>query len=407
MQRRRYVVLGAGRQGRAAAYDLARHAQAGEVALYDRESGCAQAAARRVNELLERAGLAAVCRGAQLEVTEPAALQRALEPADCVLSCVPYFLNEPIAQAAVAARTSYCDLGGNTAVSDRILALDPEARAAGVTLTPDCGLAPGMANTLAACLIERIARPRRAAVRCGGLPQRPRPPLDYMLTFAVEGLTNEYTGAALVLREGRVTEIPTFDPAEDESLEVEGVGRLEAFVTSGGSGNLPRTYAGRLEHFDYKTLRYPGHAERIRLLLALGLLDREPVTVPDADGNPVSLRPRDLLHERLVSRLTFPDEPDLVVLLVTAEGLDEHGAAVRHRFEIVDRFDPETGFTAMERTTAFPAAIIAAHLASDRAPRGAIPLERVMDGEAFVAELRRRPFAIRESFERTASPAGV
>jgi lysine 6-dehydrogenase len=397
---RTYVIVGAGRQGAAAAYDLGRFGGAQQVRILDRDAALAERAAERVNGLLSAVGADRVCSARALDAADVAAARQGLAGAHAVMSCVPYFLNAGLARAAVAVGASFCDLGGNTAVSDEVLSLDSEAKAAGVTLTPDCGLAPGMANTLAACLIGRLAAPEAAWVRCGGLPQNPRPPLDYMITFAVEGLTNEYTGACLVLRDGAVTTVPAFAEDEDEMVEVDGVGRLEAFTTSGGSGNLPRTLAGRLDRFDYKTLRYPGHAAKVRLLAALGLLELEPVEVRTADGATARVAPREMLHRCIVPRLTFPEEPDLVVLRVAAEGGDAEGRRVRHTLEIVDRYDPGTGFTAMERTTAFPAAIICRHLASGDAPPGGQPLEQVMDGEAFLAELRRRDIPISESVNR-------
>jgi lysine 6-dehydrogenase len=153
---------------------------------------------------------------------------------------VPYFLNPGLARASIDAGASFCDLGGNTAIVAEELALDALARARGVSVVPDCGLAPGMANTLAAYLIERTHVPRAVHIRVGGLPERPRPPLDYMLVFAIEGLTNEYTGEAIVLRDGKITRIPTLD--EVESLEFPApVGRCEAFKTSGGSSTCPET----------------------------------------------------------------------------------------------------------------------------------------------------------------------
>lgn len=382
-----YAVIGAGRQGTAAAYDLARFGEAAEVRILDVREDLAAQAAARVNALSGRE----VATGRAADARQPEAIVAALRGCTAALSAVPYYLNPGLARAAIEARSSFADLGGNTAIVKEELALDPAARAAGVTIVPDCGLAPGMANTLAADLVERrVPRPRAVAIRCGGLPQRPQGPLRYQLVFSIEGLTNEYTGKALALRGGKYVELDTLEELEEIDFPPP-VGRCEAFTTSGGTSTCPETYAGRLESYDYKTVRYPGHCERVRLLRDLGLLETAPV-----DVGPVRVAPRAVLHATLAPRITFPGEPDLVVLRVRCRGEDDFEVT----YDILDRFDPETGFTAMERTTAFPAAIVLAHLATGAAPRGGVPLEKAMPGDLFIRELARRGIPLRETVSR-------
>ncbi len=405
--RRRYAILGAGRQGTAAAFDVARFDPEAEVRIADRERGLAEAAAARVGALAGRADAAS---GHALDARDARAAAAFLDGTAACLSAVPYFLNAGLAAAAVEAGASFCDLGGNTEVVRQELALDAAARERGVTVVPDCGLAPGMANTLAAHLVQRLerehgARPRAVAIRCGGLPQRPRPPLGYQLVFAIEGLTNEYTGSALVLRGGRVAEVPTLEEVEAIDFP-EPIGRCEAFTTSGGTSTCPYTYEGKLESYDYKNVRYPGHVEKIRLLRDLGLLDLEPpVELTDAGtGAAVRVAPRALLHRVLAPRLTFPGEKDLVVLRVTARGeLADGRGPVEIAYDLLDRHDEATGFTAMERTTAFPAAIVLRYLASGDAEKGAVPLERAVPGDLFLRELARRGIAVTETVRRPAA----
>jgi lysine 6-dehydrogenase len=385
-----YAVLGAGRQGTAAAYDLGRFAGAAEVRLLDQNAAAAAAAAARVNALCGRD----VAAAGVIDARDPAKVALSLRGVDGVLSAVPYFLNPALARASIEVGASFCDLGGNTAIVREELALDEPARAKGVTIVPDCGLAPGMANTLAADLVERlVARPREVAIRCGGLPQRPQGPLGYQLVFAIEGLTNEYMGHAIALRGGKIVEIPTL--AEVEAIDFPPpVGRCEAFTTSGGTSTCPETYAGRLESYDYKTVRYPGHVEKVRVLRDLGLFDLEPIDV-DAQGGRQRVAPRALVERAIAPRLSFPGEPDLVVLRVTCRGDDAAGRPIEVAYDVLDFQDEKTGFSAMERTTAFPAAIVLAHVASGAAPRGAIPLEKAMSGEVFVRELVRRGIPLR------------
>jgi lysine 6-dehydrogenase len=382
----RYGVLGAGMQGTAAGYDLALHGEGGSVTFFDRDAAVAAAAARRVNDLLGRAA----ARGAVLDAGDEDAMARAFSGLHGVLSAVPYGFNAKAARASVRAGACFNDLGGNTDVVREELGLDAAARAAGVSVVPDCGLAPGLGNILAAWLVAGTPGAREIHVRCGGLPQTPRPPLGYKLVFNVGGLTNEYSGHGEFLRGGRLVRVPAL--TEVEALEFPApVGRAEAFVTSGGTSTAPETFVGRLEAYDYKTVRYPGHVERIRVLADLGLLDTAPVT---ADGAQVS--PREVLHALLVPRLTFPKDRDLVVLRVTCVARDAGVERVR-RIDLLDVFDPTTGFSAMERTTAFPAAACLHFQAARRVPPGAIPPERAFGSDAYVEAVRARGLALVES----------
>ncbi|MGQ9477871.1 MAG: saccharopine dehydrogenase family protein [Candidatus Bipolaricaulia bacterium] len=385
----RYLILGTGMQGTAAAYDFARFGEAETVVLADLDLERAEAAARRINRLT-RGELA---RPARVDVTDERSLAQALRGVDAVLSAVPYRFNLEITKAAIAASVGMCDLGGNTELVLEQLKLDPQAKEAGVTIVPDCGLAPGMANTLAVYAMSRMERPREVRIWCGGLPQNPKPPLGYKLVFSIEGLTNEYFGKAYILRDGRVTEGETFTELEEIEFPPP-VGRCEAFITAGGSSTCPWTFAGKLKTYEYKTVRYPGHYEKVKTLLELGLLDPEPIEV---EGARVS--PRELFHKVVPPRLAFPEERDLVVLRVACRGEDQ-GAPIEIQLDLMEFHDEATGFSAMERTTAFPAAIVAEMVAKGELEHGVVPLERAVPPGPFVAELARRGFRLTETIRR-------
>jgi lysine 6-dehydrogenase len=375
----RYGVLGAGMQGTAAGYDLVRHGEGSEVVFFDRDEALAKAAAKRVNTLL---GTAAA-KGAALDARDEDAMARAFTGLAGVLSAVPYAFNPKAARAAIRARACFNDLGGNTDVVREELGLGREARAAGVSVVPDCGLAPGLGNILAAWLVAEVTAAHAIHVRCGGLPQTPRPPLGYKLVFNVGGLTNEYSGEAEFLRGGKLVRIPTL--TEVESIEFsQPVGRAEAFVTSGGTSTAPATFLGRLDAYDYKTVRYAGHVDRIRLLKDLGLLDTEPVAVGDAH-----VAPREVLHALLAPRLSFPDDRDLVVLRVSCEPRPGSGGRAR-QLDLLDFHDEATGFSAMERTTAFPAAACLHFQVQRLVPPGAVPPEEAFASTAYVDAVRAR-----------------
>jgi lysine 6-dehydrogenase len=379
------LVLGAGRMGLGAAYDLAHNSPGVRgVTIADVDEGRARAVAETVKSGRVRA--------ARVDVESHAQTVALMRDHAAVISCVPYVFNLQLARASIEARTNFCDLGGNNTVVDAELALDHEARAAGVNLIPDCGLAPGMVSVLAAHGAERFAELDSVRIRVGGLPQEPRPPLGYQIVFSVEGLLNEYVERARVLRDGQLVEVESM--TELETLDFPApYGRMEAFQTSGGTSTLPETFRGRVRELDYKTIRYPGNCERFRLLMDLGLTGSAEV---DLGG--VRVAPRRLLGELLARRLPA-DEPDLVFVRLEFRGTMPRDDAPRLlRYDIIDRFDGRTGLSAMQRTTSFPASVVAQMMARGETTRkGAVPQERCVPPAAFVAELARRGISIEES----------
>lgn len=396
-KRRIYAVLGAGRQGTAAAYDFLRFGEAEEVWLADVERARAEHAVGRLRHLLpQQAGRV---HFATVDANDSEALVEFLQPVRVLLSALPYHMHPQVAVAAVAAGTNMCDLGGSTGMALKVLALDAQARQAGVTLIPDCGLAPGMVNTLAVYGMEGMDVCREVQLRCGGLPQKPRPPLNYKLVFAISGLTLEYFGKAHVLREGKVVEIDTFTELEEIEFPSP-VGKCEAFVTSGGASTAPLTFEGKVETYEYKTVRYPGHYAGFKVIKDLGLLDTEPVKVGD-----VEVIPRELFHRVAAPKLEFPEDRDLVVVRVTCRGIKD-GKPITRQFDILDYHDEETGFSAMERTTGFSAAIVGEMMMEGLVPPGAHPLEQAIPGKPFVDALCLRGIPFSETTTITRSSTG-
>ncbi len=296
---------------------------------------------------------------------------------DVVVSAVPYRFNAALARAAVEAQASFCDLGGNTAVVEEELALDGAAKEAGVAIVPDCGLAPGLGNILASIGVDQVSGARDVRIRCGGLPIDKTGPLGYALLFSIEGLTNEYTGDAEMIRDGELEAREAFTECEPFDGPPE-LGELEAFLTSGGTSTAPRTFRGRLQTYDYKTIRYRGHFDRVRAMIDLGLLDQAPIWFGSAD-----LVPRDAFHAIVAPRLVVPNVRDLALLQV--EVTDAAGKGVR--FQMLQHFDEETGFTAMEQTTGYPTTVVARMLAQRELPPGAHPPERCGFGESYLTRL--------------------
>jgi lysine 6-dehydrogenase len=381
-----YAVLGAGRQGVAAAYDMIRFGDARAVVLVDLDWDLAAGAAERVNRLTG----STLASAAQVDVADARELVAFLEPVNALLSAVPYAFNPTVTRACIASGTHMCDLGGNTDVVWSQLALDAEAQAAGISIVPDCGLQPGMGNTLAVYAMDQMSDPRDVRIWVGGLAQQPRPPFDFLLTFNVEGLTNEYDEMSIVLQDGARVALPAFEGFEEIDFPPP-AGRCEAFLTTGGTSTCPWTFEGKLQTYVEKTVRYAGHMTAFRAFRDLGLFGRQPVKVGEA-----VVAPRDLYHALLQSRIDFPADRDLVVLRVRCDGKDG-GHAKSVTLDLMDFHDPATGFRAMERTTGWPAAIVAQMQARGQIDPGAAPLEQAVPPAPFLAELRKRGFELTET----------
>ncbi len=192
-----------------------------------------------------------------------------------------------------------------------------------------------------------------------------------------------------MIRNGKIEEIESM--TELESLEFKDFPALEAFQTSGGTSTLPETFFGKIKELDYKTIRYTGHCDKFKTMIDLGLCSSEELHVDGA-----KIKPRKVFGELLQKTLPA-DEPDYV--LVRLEFLGQiSGETKCLRLDIVDEFDEETNLSAMMRTTAFPASIIAQMMVrGDVTTRGATPQEKAIDAEKFVAELARRNIKIEES----------
>lgn len=378
----RYLVLGAGMQGQAAAYDFGRFGDAQSIVLADADMRSAQSGARKINGLMK----SELARPAQLDVRDEGAVAELLKQADVCLSAVPYFFNVELTRIAVACGCHFCDLGGNTDVVFKQHEFDKAAKESGVCIAPDCGLAPGMANILAAHGIREIENPQGAYIRVGGLPQNPLPPLGYSLFFSMEGLTNEYFGKAQVLRNGKRTEVDTF--TELETIEFEKpYDRCEAFMTAGGTSTCPWTFEGKVQEFDEKTIRYPGHYDKMKAIHELGLLDLEPVQV---DGQDVV--PRHLFHAVVEPVLKTGDQNDVVLLRVAVTGEKQNMV-----MELIDTYNAATGFTAMQRTTGFGAAMVAIMLGRRQLAPGSVRIEEAVDSAIYITEMEKRGFNLKVS----------
>lgn len=377
------LVLGGGLQGSACAYDLLQQEDIDRVTLADAEPG-------RIPDFLLPADprLQAV----EADFEDEAGIRELMEGHDVALSAAPYYFNGALGRLAVEAGVDYSDLGGNTEIVFEQLEMDAAARETGATLIPDVGLAPGMADVLAAEGMRRLDEPESVVMYVGGLPQHPHPPLGYQVVYSLEGALDYYTTPSWIIRDGRRVRVDAL--SEVESVAFDALGELEAFHTAGGASTLPWRYEGEVDRLEYKTLRYPGHAEIMRAIRDLGLLDEEPVEVDGVDGA-AEVAPRDVFIACAGPHLTRPDEPDLVALRVVARGR-RGGRPARLVWELIDREDEATGITAMMRCTGYTLSVVGLMLGRGEIDEaGVFPPDRALPADRYLEELADRGVKVR------------
>ncbi|MFL5510995.1 MAG: saccharopine dehydrogenase family protein [Gemmatimonadales bacterium] len=376
------LVLGAGLQGCACAYDLLQNPAITQVTLADlRPDKLPKFLAGNWNGRL---------RTIRLDVSDSAAVRAAFAGQAAVMSAIPYYYNGPMARAAVEAGSHFSDLGGNTEIVLEQKKLHPEALARGVSVIPDCGLAPGMVNILAAEGIRRLDQAEKVKIFVGGLPQSPEPPLNYQIVYSLEGALDYYTTPSWVLRGGRPVQVDALSEVEPVEFPSP-VGTLEAFHTGGGISTLPFAYQGKIDVMEYKTLRYPGHAAVVRPIRELGLLANEPI---DVKGKKVI--PRDVFIAAVHPRLFKPEGRDLVALQVQVSG-KKGGKADSVTFRLIDYYDAKHGISAMMRTTGYSLSITGQMQVDGRVKaKGVYTPDEAIPFDAYVSELGKRGVRIEE-----------
>ena len=250
----RVLVLGAGKIGALVASLLA---DAGDyqVQLADMSLDAARAVARAHRRRSVSAH--------RVDAQDTGALVRHLtdHPCDAVISSLPFYCNPGVARVARDHGLHYFDLTEDVEVTRAVRAV---AEGANRAFVPQCGLAPGFISIAAGELMTHFDELRSVRLRVGALPQHPNNALKYSLTWSTEGLINEYGNPCFAITDRRLVEMAPLEGLEE--IEIDGT-RYEAFNTSGGLGSLAETFGGRCEQMNYKTMRYPGHCEQMRLLM--------------------------------------------------------------------------------------------------------------------------------------------
>jgi lysine 6-dehydrogenase len=379
----RMLVLGAGLQGSACAYDLLQNKRVEKVILADvRLDHLPEFIAQYRND--PRLELR------QLDARDENAVRALMGGVDACMNALPYYFNLDISRAAVESGVHCCDLGGNTAIVFDQLKLNDQAAAAKVSVIPDCGLAPGMINILAEAAIAQLDHTDSVKLFVGGLPQDPQPPLNYQIVYSLEGVLDYYTTPSWVVRDGEPKQVDALSEIETVRFD-DPVGALEAFHTAGGLSTMPWRYKGKIRTMEYKTLRYPGHADIMRAMRGLGLLDLAPITVKGQ-----TLIPRDVFIACSEPKLRKPQGRDMVALRVVVEGKKD-GAAKRVVYDLIDRYDDKNHISAMERTTGYSLSITGQIQADRKVNAGVFTPDQVMPAQLYIEELGKRGIQIRQS----------
>ncbi|HEX7119334.1 MAG TPA: saccharopine dehydrogenase C-terminal domain-containing protein [Longimicrobiales bacterium] len=322
------VVLGAGRVGGAIVRDLA---AGGEF-----EVTVADASPTALARLAGTPRVATI----EADLTDPAALGRVLDGQDLVVGAVPGFMGFETVRRVLEANRDIVDI---SFFPEDPFELDALAREKGRIALVDCGVAPGCSNLILGRMEAALDTTDRFVCLVGGLPVERRWPYEYKAPFSPIDVIEEYTRPARFRRQGEDVTMPAL--SEVELVDIPGVGTLEAFNTD-GLRTLLRTC--RTPTMVEKTMRYPGHAERMRMLRETGFFGTEPVEAGGAQVRPLDLSARLLF----ASWMLGPDEHDLTAMRVEVDGTRD-GRRVRHVFTMLDRYDERTGTHSMARTTGY------------------------------------------------------
>lgn len=377
------VVLGAGLMGKEAVRDLVKSDEVTAVYLADQD---VRKAENFADELLsDKLSILVLDARNELQLSEVIAL------GDVVINALFYTFNEQVAKLAIAAGVHSVDLGGHIGgATDAVLKMKEQAEARGVTLIPDLGVAPGMINILAGYGADKLDHVESIRLFVGGVPVHPDPPLNYNIVFSLEGVFDHYTDSSRVIRNGEVLELPSL--SEIETVNFEDFGNMEAFHTSGGTSTLIESFPG-VQTLEYKTLRYPGHAEKFQLLVDLGLLSRE--STIQVDGKP--LRVRDVMRAHLTPQMLLGDKKDAVLLRVLVSG-EASGMPATYEYNMTVTKDTDMNETAMALATANTISVVAQMIGGGTiTKRGVYPPESIVPGELYIEEMGKRGVHITET----------
>lgn len=327
------VVLGAGRVGGAIVRDLSEESDF-NITVVDLDP----LAMERLEDFPATQVLA--------DLSSPERVGEVVKDADLVVGCVPGFMGFQTVEAVLEAGKPVVDI---SFFPEDAFQLDELAREQGVACLVDCGVAPGLTNMILGRMEEALDRTTSFRALIGGLPVERAWPWEYKAPFSPMDVIQEYVRPARMRRNGQDVTLPAL--SEVEPIHFPGLGTLEAFNTDGLRSLLQTSETPDMVE---KTLRYPGHAKLMEVLREAGFFDDGELIAPSG-----SVRPRDVTETLLFDAWQFEEgEPDLTVGRITVEGV-QNGSRVRHTWNLLDYYNPETEISSMARTTGYTCAAMA------------------------------------------------
>jgi lysine 6-dehydrogenase len=327
----------------------------------------------------------------EIDVNNQIKVKKLFSENDIVISAIPYKYNLDLTKIALSKKTHLLDLGGNNTIVHNQKKLSNKAKEKKISIIPDCGLAPGITSTITRDIVNEMSNIKFVKIRVGGLPIKPKPPLNYQIVFSPNGLINEYVEDSIILKNKEIIKKKSMTKIE-KIIFPKPFGEMEAFLTSGGSSTLPYTYRNKIEYLDYKTIRYPGHCEKFKILLEIILGDEKPVKIKN-----IQLYPREILIEFLKQNLPI-NKKDVVLIKVFSQG-KKNGKKFNLTYSLIDYYNEKENLTAMMRTTGFPISIISQMIERNIiTKRGVYCPEEIVPCEEFFIELAKRGINIKKEF---------
>lgn len=379
------LILGAGMMSRAIAYDLSVFSNFKKISISDKDENILNSAKnflknKKINYEI-------------LDVYDKEDVRDIFKKYDLVISAIPYKYNYFLTKIAIETNTNFIDLGGNNDIVEKQLKLSKDAEKKGVTIIPDCGLAPGLVSIITRDIVDYLDEIEYVKIRVGGIPLKPVPPFNYQLVFSANGLINEYVEDSLVLDNKKIISKRSLTDLE-EILFPHPFGTMESFLTSGGCSTLPYTFRYIIRYLDYKTIRYPGHRDLIKPIIDLGLGSEKEIKIDDK-----TVIPRKILIKLLKEKIPSKGK-DAVLLKVISEGKKSNNE-IKLTYQMIDYFDEKNSVSAMMRTTGYPVSIIAQMINRNIiTKKGVFTCENIIPPDYFFKELEFRDIFINKKVEK-------
>jgi len=357
------IVVGCGMQAYGAALDVITFGNPKEVILAD----AFPETIAKLKAFLEKNTKAPTLTPLKLDAGDINAVAAAAQGCDLMLNTAPYKYAVDLTKAAIKAKVPMVDCGGDTDMVLKQLELSDEAKAAGITIIPDCGMGPGMTNITVGHAMEILDTADEIITRDGGIPLNGKPPLNYHLVFNMETLTNEYTEMTTQMRDGKF-------------IDIMGMGMLST---------LPWTYKGRVKNLENKFVRYPGHLAFWKAARDIGFFSKEEIKTDNGMFQPRAL------SKAVLEKFLKPKggEKDISFIQTISKGKTKDGKKLEITHWIADYSDEKTGLTSMQRTTGFTCSMVGQMIVSGAIKeKGVFPPELGVPKMPFFDLIKTRGF---------------